>query len=527
MFNMASLGYTLLLTAAAAGSPSATVYVNTTGLLFRVSPHFVSWNIDASPNRGFQWRNLSSPSLLALAHGLPGGYLRFGGSGNGALWYGDGIGSQSCAGATSRKFECMNATMTNALIALADAASARLVFGLNIDNLFDNHMHPGPGWLWNATNAEAMVQYLAARGQPFAFELGNEENGHYPSEGLSPEEEARSFAKLMAIIVKAYPDAASRPKIIGPDADYMDPNAAQHVVYKEWVREFVGNLSSVDDVPLFAATLHEYIDVGWNGTSWRSLDPEVLDRTGQVAAEFAGTVRGAWGKSHPPPQLWAGEIGPHNGGSPPCNSSSMRWANFANTFWYIDAMATKAAHGYSAFCRQDFIGADYGLLDCATQTPLPDYYAARLWKQLMGPGVLAATVAVGSPRTVRAYSHCAADESGDDDIVVLLLNLDDKAVDVNVKLHAGSAVGVGVGEGEGEGEGAESSSDRKEWHFTAGESGLAGTEIMLNGETLEWVLGKPLPEMLGTSVPAASPVHMVPQSIAFVRVAGAAAVACE
>jgi hypothetical protein len=38
----------------------------------------------------------------------------------------------------------------------------------------------------------------------------------------------------------------------------------------------------------------------------------------------------------------------------------MRWANFANSFWYMDAMAAKAAHGFSVFCRQDFIGADYG-----------------------------------------------------------------------------------------------------------------------------------------------------------------------
>eukprot|EP01043_Picozoa_sp_COSAG02_P128662 COSAG02_NODE_66151_length_256_cov_0.656051_1_plen_34_part_10 len=25
----------------------------------------------------------------------------------------------------------------------------------------------------------------------------------------------------------------------------------------------------------------------------------------------------------------------------------------------MDAMAAKAAHGFSVFCRQDFIGADY------------------------------------------------------------------------------------------------------------------------------------------------------------------------
>lgn len=44
---------------------------------------------------------------------------------------------------------------------------------------------------------------------------------------------------------------------------------------------------------------------------------------------------------------------------------------------YLDAMGSKARHGYSAFCRQDFIGADYGMLDCATHTPLPDFYGTH------------------------------------------------------------------------------------------------------------------------------------------------------
>jgi hypothetical protein len=56
--------------------------------------------------------------------------------------------------------------------------------------------------------------------------------------------------------------------------------------------------------------------------------------------------------------------GPHNGGSPPCDHSSMRWANFGNSLWYADALASKAWNGYAGLCRQDYIGADYGMVDC-------------------------------------------------------------------------------------------------------------------------------------------------------------------
>jgi heparanase 1 len=348
---------------------AAIVHVDTTRLAARISPRFKCWNIDASPNRGFLHRNLSSPGLLQLAKGLPAGYLRFGGSGNDALWYGVGS-ANSCAGAAPRNFNCLNATMVGGLLALAEAASARLVFGLNIADAgcprgpnYSVCLHrPGRQWngstSWNSTNAEGLIRYLAARGQPYAYELGNEENSHYPERGLSPAQEVQSFAKLAAILAEVYPDPGTRPKILGPDADYQDSDPAQRTIYKQWAGDFLGNLSQ-RKVPLLAATLHEYIQVGWNGSLWTSLDPAVLDKTASCADDFRDLVRSTSQRVglSPQPEIWAGEIGPHNGGSPPCTHSSMRWANFANSFWYMDAMATKAAHGFSVFCRQDFIGA--------------------------------------------------------------------------------------------------------------------------------------------------------------------------
>jgi len=65
----------------------------------------------------------------------------------------------------------------------------------------------------------------------------------------------------------------------------------------------------------------------------------------------------------------------------------------------MDSMATKAAHGFHVFCRQALIGADYladyGLLGCETQTPMPDYYSNRLWTHLVGAIMLKTTVSTG------------------------------------------------------------------------------------------------------------------------------------
>ena len=68
-----------------------------------------------------------------------------------------------------------------------------------------------------------------------------------------------------------------------------------------------------------------------------------LDKTGGIAAAVNASLA-QYGVG-----IWAGEIGPHNGGSPPCDSSSERWANWADTFWYLDSMALKAKHGYGMY----------------------------------------------------------------------------------------------------------------------------------------------------------------------------------
>jgi hypothetical protein len=69
-------------------------------------------------------------------------------------------------------------------------------------------------------------------------------------------------------------------------------------------------------------------------------------------------IRAAIAAVAPKVKVWAGEIGPHPGRSPGCDHSSLRWSNWADTFWYIDSMGLKAASGYDMFCRQDFVGID-------------------------------------------------------------------------------------------------------------------------------------------------------------------------
>ena len=216
------------------------------------------------------------------------------------------------------------------------------------------------------------------------------------------------------------------------------------------------------------------------------------------------------------------------------SSAQHRWANFADSHWYLDSMAIKAANGYSVFCRQDFVGIDYGMVDCATYAPLPDYYSAILWTELMGTTALAAT---STSPSVRAYAHCSPSSgpsssgpslsgpsSGEDGkptagdgtagggtaeggVTILLLNLDNSTTR-NVTLNGFSAA-----------------APRVEWHLT-GPGGAGSPKMALNGKLLvAKVAGTEyeLPSLAGRAVPpspqAAGPVvvEMAPASIAFVK----------
>ena len=90
------------------------------------------------------------------------------------------------------------------------------------------------------------------------------------------------------------------------------------------------------------------------------LDPSFLDITASIASAVVSGVRNVSATVG----VVAGEIGPHNGGTygpggvtPNCAGNKV-CGRFGSALWYADSMATKAAAGYAAYCRQDVIGAD-------------------------------------------------------------------------------------------------------------------------------------------------------------------------
>jgi hypothetical protein len=136
---------------------------------------------------------------------------------------------------------------------------------------------------------------------------------------------------------------------------------------------------------------------------------------------------------------------------------------FGSTIWYTDSMCAKAAAGYAAYARQvsnalhclphsartsyhipvmhsacvythycnrraifdpcafvqDFIGADYGLVNYTTFDPSTDYWLLAVWK---AAGIGRAVLEVTPPavRTLRAYAFCGSRNAT---AVLVLINL--------------------------------------------------------------------------------------------------------
>jgi heparanase 1 len=251
------------------------------------------------------------------------------------------------------------------------------------------------------------------------------------------------------------------------------------------------------------------------------LDPAFLDTSASIAAQVMQAVRSVSSSV----EVWAGEVGPHNGGTdtggaiPNCADNRV-CGRFGSALWYADSMGSKAKAGYAAYCRQDFIGADYGLVNYTTLQPTADYYLLLLWKRLISPRVLT----LASPTaTTRAYAYCAAAGAGSSSsgtttsappsstsIVLVLVNL--AATAECYSAPAGAAPGGTM----------------TQYTLSPGDAalGVESAQTLFNGQLLELDGSGKLPALAGAAVPVAKGIVVPPTSVTLVLVPMTAAPAC-
>jgi len=229
-------------------------------------------------------------------------------------------------------------------------------------------------------------------------------------------------------------------------------------------------------VPMHGITSHEYY--GMNDQVY--LEGSRLDSNFETSYNWTGEMNYYYGTDRTI-QMWAGEIGPSIGGSGNCSDYYHRFNIFADGFWYLDSLGAHAVAGYQVFCRQDFYGIDYALIDCVSLYPAPDYYLAIIWNQVNSPYVLNTTRPSNANAQVRSYAHCSKQYDGG--LVIMLINLLNQTAQVDVTLSSGSL-----------------GNTREDYvlsvpgdHFAPYPNGIYGKAITLNGQLLNLTSSGTLP----------------------------------
>jgi heparanase len=172
-------------------------------------------------------------------------------------------------------------------------------------------------------------------------------------------------------------------------------------------------------------------------------------------------------------------------------------ATFLDSFRYLDQIGRMARHGVQVVMHNTLAASDYGLLDERNFAPRPDYWAALLWRRLMGTIVLDP----GGTETpgLHLYAHCLRDKAGG--VALLAINTD-RAASATLELPAPAS----------------------RYALTAAH--LTDASVRLNGHGLKLGAHDELPPLEATPIPPGR-LDLAPASITFLAIPDAANPACQ
>jgi len=218
-----------------------------------------------------------------------------------------------------------------------------------------------------------------------------------------------------------------------------------------------------------------------------ALTDEWLSRTDSVEAFYAGLRD----KFLPGKPIWLTETA-----QAACGGD--KWAStFIDSFRYLNQLGLLAQKGVQVVAHNTLAASDYGLLDEKNFSPRPNYWAALLWRRLMGTTVLNPGTSP-DPR-LKLYAHCLRNAPGG--VAILAINTDRK---VPLSLEIPTLA------------------DR----YTLTASNLLDTAVLLNGSELKLGPDDTLPPLAGTPTRGGN-LTLAPASLTFFAVPKANNAACR
>jgi len=501
-------------TLAASGEPVTPVSIHAERLpwLRNIDPRFQSFQIGMSHLTGGEtWRSydssqdnkagaprdfsavreprspadLTNPRLRTLAAGLGPFYLRYGGTTSNSVYFQDNDEARLAKAPEGYTVVLTRAAWKGGL-EFARAVEAQVVTGFTVSS----GVRDGVG-AWTPRMAAPWLTYTRSIGGGiYAAELFNEPNA--PEPGRTPKgQSASDFARDFAVFRPFMAQADASVKLVGPGVATLGISTPVPSMDGATAEEYM----TANPTPKFDIVSYHFYgaiaercappDSDAAISANRALTEEWLARPDKQFQKHKA-LRDRYAPGAP---IWLTETG-----AAACGG--MKWQpTFLDTFRYLDTEARLARQGLDAIFTHALISGSNGVIDEKTLLPNADYWAALLWRRLMGTGVLD----VGPIRPgLHIYAHCLRGTPGG--VAVLAINLEQAPAAITLSAPA------------------------QLYALTAQQ--LQSRTVLLNGEPLAMATGDRLPEIVPKRL-AGKQVRLAPTSISFIALPGAGNPSCS
>jgi heparanase 1 len=429
--------------------------------------------------------DLTNPRLRKLAAALGPAYVRVSGTWANSVFFQDTDAFD--AGPTPPGYQSvLTRSQWAGVIAFTGAVDAKLVTSFAISS----GVRDAQG-IWTAAQAKPLVTYTKSIGGTItAAELFNEPtiaaSGGAPA-GYNASTYARDEAAFRTFVQASAPDMV----IVGPGSV---GEGGVTVVPPTMPMLHSADLLAADPQPKFDVFSYHYYGavserceaMAPGTTPAAALSEKWLSRTDSVF-DFYKPLHAKYAPGAP---IWITETADAACGGNPWG------ATFLDSFRYLDQLGRLAKRGVAVVFHNTLASSEYGLIDQNSLTPRPNYWAAVLWRRLMGTTVLEA----GPSRPgLHVYAHCQPDHPGG--VTVLLINTSrtqSKSIDRPMPAE----------------------------RYTLSAQKLDDAHVQLNGHELRMAIDNELPPLQGEP---ASPgrVEIAPASIMFLTFSNADNKSCH
>jgi heparanase 1 len=342
--------------------------------------------------------------------------------------------------------------------------------------------------VWTPDQARQLLDYTKSIGGTIAAaEYMNEptyaEMGGAPK-GYNAAAFARDFSVFLPFVRQNAPDmVVLGPGGVGEGISLAPIGLAGSIIKTEDILKATGPQFDVFSYHSYGATSKRCASMGpaSQTSAEAALSDDVLSRADRIEAFYAGLRD----KFDPGKPLWITETADAACGGNP-------WAStFLDSFRYLDQLGRMSRRDVQVNMHNTLASSDYGLLDDNTMMPRPNYWAAILWRKLMGTTVLEAGASPAP--ALKLYAHCLRGKPSG--VAILAINTDRNASQ-SVELVTASE------------------------RYTLSASDLQGGHVQMNGNEMKLGADDAIPQLSGMSA-ASGKQTLAPATITFFAIPNA------